>query len=63
MFTGATIKHLPKQQLAKFEVEFPHLELQNRIADTISAYDDLIENNRRRMQLLEQSARLLYRGR
>jgi type I restriction enzyme S subunit len=33
---------------------------QRRIADILSAYDDLIENNRRRMQLLEQAARLLY---
>ena len=33
---------------------------QQHIADILSAYDDLIENNRRRMQLLEQAARLLY---
>ena len=33
----------------------------NRIASILSAYDDLIENNRRRIQLLEQSARLLYK--
>ena len=37
------------------------LTIQNRIADALSAYDDLIENNRRRMALLEESARLLYR--
>jgi type I restriction enzyme S subunit len=34
---------------------------QSAIASTLSAYDDLIENNRRRIQLLEESARLLYR--
>jgi len=34
---------------------------QDRIASVLSAYDDLIENNRRRIQLLEQAARLLYR--
>jgi len=34
---------------------------QERIASVLSAYDDLIENNRRRIQLLEQAARLLYR--
>lgn len=33
---------------------------QKRIADILSAYDDLIENNRRRITLLEQAARLLY---
>ena len=34
---------------------------QERIADILSAYDDLIENNRRRMALLEEAARQLYR--
>jgi type I restriction enzyme S subunit len=61
LFTGATIKHLPRQNLAKVEIAFPRLELQRRIASILSTYDDLIENNRRRMALLEESARLLYR--
>ncbi|MCP5195742.1 MAG: restriction endonuclease subunit S [Gammaproteobacteria bacterium] len=61
LFTGATIKHLPRQNLAKVEIAFPQLDLQRRIADILSTYDDLIENNRRRMALLEESARLLYR--
>jgi type I restriction enzyme, S subunit len=39
--------------------EDPHL--QSRIADILTAYDDLIENNRRRMALLEEAARQLYR--
>ena len=34
---------------------------QKSIASVLSAYDDLIENNRRRIQLLERAARLLYR--
>ena len=34
---------------------------QRKIADILSAYDDLIENNRRRIALLEEAARLLYR--
>lgn len=59
-FTGATIKHLPRQQLAKVEVEVPPPAIQKRIASILSAYDDLIENNRRRIALLEQAARLLY---
>ena len=37
------------------------LQSQKRIADILSAYDDLIENNRRRMALLEEAARQLYR--
>ncbi|MFC3716318.1 restriction endonuclease subunit S [Luteimonas soli] len=61
LFTGSTIKHLPGQNLAKVEVRYPSRPEQERIADTLSAYDDLIENNRRRIKLLEESARLLYR--
>ncbi|MBL8811694.1 MAG: restriction endonuclease subunit S [Planctomycetaceae bacterium] len=37
------------------------LRAQQHIASILSAYDDLIENNRRRIQLLEQAARLLYK--
>ena len=61
LFTGATIKHLPRQQLAKVEVDAPPLAEQERIADILSAYDDLIENNRRRTALLEEAPRELYR--
>ena len=61
LFTGATIKHLPRQQLAKVEVDVPPLAEQERIADILSVYDDLIENNRQRIALLEQAARELYR--
>jgi type I restriction enzyme S subunit len=60
LFTGATIKHLPREKLALLEVPVPPLPEQIRIASVLSAYDDLIENNRRRMALLEESARLLY---
>lgn len=61
LFTGATIKHLPREKLAQVEVEVPPLPVQESIASVLSAYDDLIENNRRRIQLLEQAARLLYK--
>ncbi|MCD9046322.1 restriction endonuclease subunit S [Luteimonas sp. MHLX1A] len=61
LFTGSTIKHLPGQNLAKVEVSYPSRSEQERIAEVLSAYDDLIENNRRRIALLEESARLLYR--
>lgn len=61
LFTGATIKHLPREKLALVEVEIPPMPTQERIAAILSAYDDLIENNRRRIQLLEAAARLLYK--
>lgn len=61
LFTGSTIKHLPREKLAKVEVDIPPLPTQQHIASILTAYDDLIENNRRRIQLLEQVARLLYK--
>ncbi len=42
-------------------IALPPIDMQKRIADILSAYDDLIENNRRRMALLEEAARQLYR--
>lgn len=61
LFTGATIKHLPREKLAKVQIEIPPMATQQRIGDVLSAYDDLIENNRRRIALLEDAARMLYR--
>jgi type I restriction enzyme, S subunit len=61
LFTGATIKHLPGEQLAKLEVPVPPLETQRRIASILGAYDDLIEVNRRRVKALEETARGLFK--
>lgn len=59
-FTGATIKHLPGEKLALVEVDIPPLPTQRRIASILSAYDDLIENNTRRIAILEEMARRIY---
>ena len=61
LFTGSTIKHLTAQNLAKIEISYPPRLEQESIAEMLSAYDDLIENNCRRIALLEESAHLLYR--
>ena len=58
---GAAQKNLLLGELRRFPIRVPPLAEQDRIASTLSAYDDLIENNRRRIQLLEQAVRLLYR--
>ncbi len=42
-------------------IRVPEIQEQRRIASILSAYDNLIENNQRRIQLLEQSAQLLYK--
>jgi type I restriction enzyme S subunit len=60
-FTGATIKHLPGEKLAKVEIDIPPLPIQRRIAGILSAYDELIENSQRRIKILESMARTLYR--
>ncbi len=60
-FTGSTIKHLPREKLSLVEVPLPPLSEQRRIVGILSAYDDLIENNRKRIALLEESARRLYK--
>jgi len=45
----------------RLQIVFPPRDVQQRISDILSAYDDLIENNRRRMALLEDAARQIYR--
>lgn len=60
-FTGATIKHMPGQKLKEVVIDKPPLEIQHRIADILSAYDDLIENNQKQIKLLEEAARRLYK--
>lgn len=47
--------------LSGIEMYLPSLEIQRRIADILSAYDDLIENNRKQIKLLEEAAQRLYK--
>ena len=52
---------LNRNHIHGLDIKIPEHEIQIRIGSTLSTYDDLIENNRRRIQLLEQAARLLYK--
>lgn len=61
MAKGAAQNNLNAGQIKTYSVRAPRVLEQERIADILSAYDDLIENNRRRMALLEDAARQLYR--
>ena len=58
---GAAQDNLSQEKLLSIEFPIPEINEQKRIADIVSAYDDLIENNRRRMALLGDAARQLYR--
>ncbi len=59
---GATMVHITKQNMEKKTVFIPKsLDAQRRIASILSAYDNLIENNNRRIRLLEQMAENLYK--
>lgn len=61
MRSGVAQPQLPIRDMKRIELPLPSLQQQGRLVDAISAYDDLIENNRRRIALLEQAARMLYR--
>lgn len=58
---GATQDNLSVEKLLSFDFLVPHLRIQRRIADILSAYDELIENSQRRIKILESMARALYR--
>lgn len=58
--TGATVKHTAPDRIYAAEVPLPPPTTQRRIASILSAYDDLIENNTRRIAILEEMARRLY---
>jgi type I restriction enzyme, S subunit len=58
---GATREALTKKTIEEFEVLQPPLPVQRRIACILSAYDELIENSQRRIEILEAMARALYR--
>jgi len=58
---GTNISNLNQDILGALEVPRPALEVQERIAAILAAYDELIQNNQRRIRILEEMARTLYR--
>ena len=58
---GSTVAHLRVPECENIEIKAPDLDIQHRIADILSAYDDLIENNQRQIKLLEEAAQRLYK--
>ena len=62
MTNGVTVPHLNMKDVRTLPIpEIPPLPTQRKIASILSAYDDLIENNLRRIKILEEMAQALYR--
>jgi len=59
--SGAGVPTLNQNHLHKLKIRVPQFHIQERIAAILSAYDDLIENNNRRIAILEKMAEELYR--
>jgi type I restriction enzyme, S subunit len=59
--SGTKVRHTAPERIGRVEVELPTLASQRKIADTLTAYDDLMENNLRRMALHEEAVQQLYR--
>lgn len=59
--TGSAQPQLPIKNFSQIYLEVPNIETQHRIADILSAYDDLIENNQKQIKLLEEAAQRIYK--
>ncbi len=60
--SGSAQPQLPIKCLKEIEIKYPPLPTQRKIASILSAYDDLIENNLKRIKLLEEQAFIEYKG-
>ena len=59
--TGSTVKHTSPTKIYEYKFQAPEIDIQRRIAKSLSAYDDLIENNHKQIKLLEETAMRLYK--
>lgn len=58
---GTAQDNLSWKKLSTIKFPAPAIEIQNKIVDILSAYDDLIENNKKQIKLLEEAAQRLYK--
>jgi len=59
--SGATREALTRSAVEDFAISLPSIGYQHQVSDILDSYDRLLENNRRRIEILEEMARLLYR--
>lgn len=57
---GAAQRTISLSALRNIKISLPELSVQYKIAETLSAYDNLIENNQKQIKLLEEAAQRLY---
>jgi type I restriction enzyme S subunit len=59
--TGVNVPHISPKQILSFNFVLPPLQFQTKIATILSSYDELIENNKQRIKLLEEMAEEIYK--
>ncbi|MDD4136292.1 MAG: restriction endonuclease subunit S [Methanoregula sp.] len=59
--TGTTVRHTAPERIYSVNIDLPPIRTQRKIASTLSVYDDLIENNTRRIKIIEEMAQAIYR--
>ena len=59
--TGSAQPQLPIKNFSQIYLNVPDIKTQHRIADILSVYDNLIENNQKQIKLLEEAAPRLYK--
>ncbi len=59
--TGATVHHTSPSKIYEFKFEAPDINVQKKISSILTSYEKLIENNNKRIKILEQMAENLYK--
>jgi type I restriction enzyme S subunit len=59
--TGSKVRHTAPERIKAVRADIPDIAVQRRVASLLDSIDDLIENNRRRVEVLEEMARAIYR--
>lgn len=59
--SGSTVSHMRLENIPSLTLRLPQISMQRKIGRALAAYDELIENNQRRIRILEEMARSLYR--
>lgn len=58
---GSAIPHVTPKIIGGISIDLPDVDLQRKISEVLKSYDDLIENNKKQIKLLEEAAQRLYK--